>query len=499
MVSPIIAPLCIAVMIALMTPNVCANPLFSKVFDSQKTSDSSIYAASVVTQDKTGIRWDLSGAYGTINTNNPIGNQMSLDTLTRVNQLSEVVVCLAALKLNKDNALSLDNPLSTEFTPQSATFTHPDTAKTLTVNMLMTHTSLLNEVGFSTFFQITTLGTPPTGAIDFTRFILSYFFQTVNGVVTLKTTIWTNVAAGSAHRYSYSRANIALLAFYLDRFIARNTPSGATNLDTYIQRAIFGPMGIQDSFFQSEDGSYPSNVGTSERRLSDLSAPGTAPSVFVHPAKYVDVMFYSTPLDISRLSRELFLNTQSTFFSLGTSMKKPTDISASTATTGFTIRTSQTLQGLGIYYFSAVDMCNLALSSKLITACPLKSDTQVWGYISAERTTVTGFFCTDLFVTNPVCVTTFHVYFTAAIPKSANLALAMAAVAIQEAVGDKASVIVTNTDGSSDRLYGLWVFFGVVGTITFVLLAAYFTEYIIQPAPMAGGIPSVTGGKPEGM
>eukprot|EP00759_Apiculatamorpha_spiralis_P000509 PhF_6_TR1015/c0_g1_i4/m.2034 len=483
---------------ATLIPLVDANALFSKVFDSQRSTDTGLYGASVFTQDKTGVRWDLSGAYGSINVGSvDRQNLMNLDSILRTNTMSEMLVAIVALRLSSTdggNLLTLDNPLLTTYTPNGAQFTHPDTGKSLTPNMLLTHTSLLNEVGFGSYFTTTTLGQIPTGALDFTGFVNGYFFQRDSGVPTLKTTIWINVASGSTHRYSYSRANIALLAFYLDRLIGATTSLGATGLEQYITNNVLSPMSLSDTFYEKEDGSFPNNYGTSQRRVTDLSTPGTTPTVFIHPAKFVDVMMFSTALDISRMARELFLNEKSLFFTYGTRMKSPMDITASSATSGFTIRSGQIRQGVGIFYMDAVKMCNLAITQKYETSCPFLSDTQVWGYIAGERTTLTGFFCTDLDLTRPVCVTVTYAYYTTTGAKSTDIILAMAAVAFQEALGDKASILVTNTDNSADKLYGLWVFFGVVGVITFVLLAAYFTEYIVQPAPIAGGMPTKADG-----
>eukprot|EP00760_Papus_ankaliazontas_P030143 PhM_4_TR4622/c0_g1_i1/m.43131 len=468
-----------------------ANGVFQAVFNSQKAADSTLYGASVITTDLNGLRWDLSGAYGIVNSASQI---MNLDTILRVNTMSEVLLAIVAERLVDANILTVSSTLSTSYTPNGASFTHPNTGRTLTVEMLLTHTSMLNEVSWASYFTTTNEGTALTSPVDFAAFVNSYFFVTTSGTTSLKSNIWITTTASTTHRYSFSRANIALLAYYLDRLIAARKPSSATSLETYLQAVVLNSMSLSDTFYENEAGTYPGNYLLNARRAKDLSSATATATVFVHPAKYADVMLYSTPLDLARMARDLFINSNTAtnpFYTIGTRMKATTDITSSVSTDGYTVRIGQSRQGIGIFYFDGAKMCSLALASRLVTACPLTATSNVWGYLAAERTTLTGFFCTDHNIQNPTCVVTTHLYYSSSTAKSNDLAMTMAAVAFQSALGTQASLVVTTTSGSNDSLFGLWVFFGVVGVILFVLLAAYFTEYIIQPAPIAGGMPAV--------
>jgi len=59
---------------------------------------------------------------------------------------------------------------------------------------------------------------------------------------------------------------------------------------------------------------------------------------------------------------------------------------------------------------------------------------------------------------------------------------------MQLAFGDQTSQTVVSNPTTRDGLYPLWIALIVAGVLIFVLLAAYFAEFIVGEAPVASGL-----------
>eukprot|EP00672_Neobodo_designis_P016755 CAMPEP_0174835638 /NCGR_PEP_ID=MMETSP1114-20130205/5506_1 /TAXON_ID=312471 /ORGANISM="Neobodo designis, Strain CCAP 1951/1" /LENGTH=516 /DNA_ID=CAMNT_0016069591 /DNA_START=56 /DNA_END=1606 /DNA_ORIENTATION=- len=465
------------------------------VFNYQVQSDTTLQAAAAAVLDTSSFRSQLSGAFGFADRTN--GNAMMLDNIVRVNTLSETLVVAAALRLVAASVLpSIDSTIPTTYLPQQVSLINPAHATTpITLRMLMTHTSTLSDASFETARR-----TSPTAVVDLRSFVTSYMVTSSGGVNTLSTSIFTAGATpGSTAAYNYARINTAVLTFIIEMAVIANpgqiTGTTYTAL-AYVREKILSPLGMSDTVTMTTTGGFPTlsypTLGDaySERVVEDRSSAGTTlTSRTLHPAYFSDYMTFSSPLDLARLVQSLFLSTStstsSNLAAIGNVMKSKTVVNGGVS--------AMTATGLGIMYFNGATMCASALATGAITKCPLTAAHNVWGFVSSGQFSLVGYYCTDaVSTTNPTCVTTVHTYNDAgsAGTKPVELSQAMAAAALQLAIGDTSQVSQTTVSSSSrSDLYGVWVFFGVLGVLIFVFLASYATEAIIQPAPVTNGVP----------
>lgn len=466
-----------------------------KVFNYQVQADSSIQGGAVAVFDTTGFNSLISGSFGYADRVN--GIPMMLDSGVRMNTLAEQLIVAAALKLVSASILSLDSAIPSAYLPRQVPLVNPAfPSTTITLRMLMTHTSTLSDASFETSSR-----TSPSAVVDLQTFVVGYCITTSGGVNVLSSSLFTSTAQpGTAAAYSYAKINSALLTFVVELAVLANpklvTSTTYTALE-YVREAVLGPLGMSDTFTLTLDGgfptlSYPSGGPVYTNTLvADLSSAGTAISTkTLHPAYFSDYMTMSTALDMASFVRALFLvstsaSTTGSLATAGTLMKqtKQTVTSATTAVTA---------TGLGVLFFNGATMCASALATSAVTVCPLSATNNIWGFVSSEAFSQVGYYCTDwASTTNPTCVVTVHTFNDAGTTfKDASISQAMAAAALQLATGDTTVVSQSTVSTSAtSNLYGVWVFFGVLGVLVFVLAASYFTEYIIQPAPVIGGVP----------
>lgn len=477
-----------------------ATTSMQKYYTVLKSRDSSIFGANTVALDSAnGIRFAIG-----MGINSADASPMTPSVSFRMNGAAELLGTTAVLQLISVGAIpfTLDAVIPPSYLPRGVTnFVNPNFAATgISMRMLLQHTSSLAASaapngGFS-FDDPSFLVATPGPALSLTSFCNQYF-ATDNGAggYTTQSAIWANLQPGLATSYTFSKANIALLAYIAEQAIV-NTPTLVSSvnktLTAYIQEAFFAPLGMTGSFAMSSTGSFPLMTdpygSTMFQRgggvVADLSKSGTtqaASSSLLHPVAVADYMYYTTALDLARFARALWLNGK--FASVGTQM-----VSTSfTATTGIT---AQRAQGLGVYFFNGAQLCSVVSSSGLFSSCLLSSTTTVFGIVGSGTQGSVAVLCTTASgSSNPLCSVAQVSQYTQSTASSKSVALGFAAASLQAAFGSSSGSYYFNPT-SSDPLDGFFVFLGVAGALIFIVVAAYLAEHLIQPAPvLAAALP----------
>lgn len=479
-----------------------ATAAIKKAFAFQQRGDSTLLATSVVTQDalRTVANYDSVGAGGS-----SLSVPFESTTPVRMNHLSELLVTTAVMLMIDANLLpALDSAIPTQYLPRGIAFFNPAYPSTpLTLRHLLTHTSTITDGKFATFAK-----TSPDPVLDIRSFAEAYFLQSSQGAFTIATDIFTAKSPGTSASYQYSKANIALLTFIGEQVVIATPTVVSTTQKTflsYVHEKIISPLGMTSTFVRMPDGSLPqlayqSNVPLfNDAVMQDQSSAGVEMTrITTHPAYFAQSMAYSTTGDVSKLMRALFFDprtaTTSSFRSIGSRMKSTT-ISVLGLTTA---NTAQVSQGLGIMFFDGAQVCSFALTTGAVSRCPFSSTSSVWGVVATGEHSQMSAICSDsLSSTNPTCVTSAHAFFQSATVKSSQLGLAMAGASFQSSIGDTSTITQTGSSvNGNNALYGVWVFFGVIGVLIFTVVAAYVTEYVIQPAPAITGVAPPTAAVP---
>jgi CubicO group peptidase (beta-lactamase class C family) len=474
---------CLAVLVLLLAG--CASAVDVSTLESVwkyqlSLVDTTLQGVAVTVFDSTSFTSKLSGAFGTSDKTN--GDPMLLDSMVSMNTASEGLVVAAALRLVANGVLTLDGAISTTLLPTgSIPFVNPSYPSTqISIKMLMTHTSSLSDSTFETYKKTT-----GTLLADLQSFVTAYMLT--DDRLSLRSGLFaTGVQPG---QYSYARINSALLSLVVE---LANRVTYGTALG-YVRATVLAPLGMSNTVTLTLLGAppaltYPSEGPVYGETMTELLNSGNQPTTArpIHPAYFSDYSTYTNTLDLTRFLRSLFLTSTSSstanLITIGNSMKTKT-ITTATGVTG------QTGAGPGTMFFNGNTMCNEALATSAVTKCPLTASSNIWGWVSSGPYSQVGWYCTDAFSGRTTCVTTVHTYTEASL-KTVQLSYAMAAAAFQLTGGDTSTITQTTLDSSSrSSLYGVWVFFGVLGVLIFVLVASYFTEYIIQPAPIVSGVP----------
>eukprot|EP00744_Colponema_vietnamica_P003824 GILI01005803.1.p1 GENE.GILI01005803.1~~GILI01005803.1.p1 ORF type:complete len:253 (+),score=59.71 GILI01005803.1:68-760(+) len=197
-------------------------------------------------------------------------------------------------------------------------------------------------------------------------------------------------------------------------------------------------------------------------------------------------MFYSTTENLARLARSLFIETNGLFAAPGAQMK----LSPLVVTSSSSVRLGQLMQSYGLTYYSGNYLCNLVYGSMSGITCALTDSHTIWGSYAVGLQNMWGYFCITVSSVT-TCTTVMLHYYETSTARSPNLILGAAALSLSDAVSSSSSSGGQSSQSSTtydEGLTGLWVALGVCLVIVFVLAAAYFTEYIVQPAPVPSGI-----------
>ena len=362
---------------------------------------------------------------------------------------------------------------------------------TITLQMLLQHQSGLADAPFDTFTV-----NAPTAVATFSTFCNNYFTTAATGG---GFTMASNLFSGVTGNYSYSRMNVVLLTCIIENYVSskKTSLSGPLTAASYIQNAIFNPLGMVSTFTVNSTGGLPLSTYPLGAPIYSGSLVQDLPSGSVstlNPGFTADLMYFTSSADLAAFVRSAFITSSPTgiFSAFGTTMKTP--MSSSSFSSSVRAVIGQTT--FSLYTFDPSVMCSLAINSGFETTCPLTTSSTVYGYMSRGRFSVVGFFCTSQSSTTPTCVNVHFSHYdvgtspsAAVVTKQYELLLGMAAVAFCESIGTSSIALLYLGPGKTTDLYGLYVFIGVSGIVAFVLIASYITEYLVQPAPVATGLP----------
>eukprot|EP00756_Hemistasia_phaeocysticola_P034329 Hpha_TRINITY_DN16516_c1_g17::TRINITY_DN16516_c1_g17_i1::g.136861::m.136861 len=481
-----------------------------QLFENQQGSNTALYGTAVTTLLPGGttsaVSWRTSAAYGYASTASSATRAMSLDTPVRLGAVSELLVVASALLIDSI-AQNINQPVDSRYLPHDNLVLRNPAYPTqdITYKMLMWHTSSITEPGYASYASATSCTLTGVcggdSATEFRTFVEAVFAPSSStlGTTTFDPAVFGSQMPGAESSYSHSRLNTALLAYIIDGMVKDGSVSVSSQVQTigsFIEEQILVPLGMASTFYLLRDGSVPKltnqALGQYENaKVREYDSSGTADARYVHANYPGDVMQFSSSLDIGfRLASALLAPPltgdcePARLCQVGRTMRN----SMQTVTTN--ARDLQVGQGLGVVFYDPESICAETIATGLFSKCPLMTSHKVWGYVSAgmagvDRTSVPSVLCTDAAggsSERAACVSVMQaVRYNPAVTTSARQNFAMAGAAFQITFGEAETTLVSRS-GDDDDLYGLWVFFGVVGTVGFVLVASYFTEFLIQPA-----------------
>jgi CubicO group peptidase (beta-lactamase class C family) len=459
---------------------------------------SNIFGASIVTE-KT-VSTVTAGtpqvvAYGTRDPTT--ADPFLVDTPVRANTgLGELSTAVLVQKLINAQILpQLDSSVPTRFFPGGIQLLNPAfPGVPLTLRMLLTHTSSVVDNG-ALFTSPTTSGSG-VAQTSLRTYAEAYFLTAgSSGTTSVATDIWASLQPGLSSTYQYARANVVLLSYILEQVIAENptlVTSTQKTVGAYIQESVFAAVGMTDTFFVLPDGSFPMtstnfDIFSSRVAVETSISGGVVSTVPLYAGYVADVMLRTSASDVHKLMRALFLDSTSTFYTIGQQLTSAfitvTDIS----------RAGVTKQGFGIVGFDPSLLCSAASSILTFSAgCSVAAST-LYGITGVGTTTAVVAICTANVDTSTgtgtTCTTsTFSFNPTRTMPLSSTGFISAAAAFndqfIDAGVTDGTTIVPNDQQPSS--IYGFFVFLGVLGSSIGVLFLAYVGEYILRPVPLMG-------------
>eukprot|EP01063_Lacrimia_lanifica_P042040 TRINITY_DN9972_c0_g1_i1.p2 TRINITY_DN9972_c0_g1~~TRINITY_DN9972_c0_g1_i1.p2 ORF type:complete len:522 (+),score=194.27 TRINITY_DN9972_c0_g1_i1:66-1631(+) len=475
------------------------------LYDAQTKKNPSLVATTVLTALKGKTQLSNSRAFGArSSTTSAASAEMALDTEVRIGSMAEMLVVAAALTV-PEIAQTPNAQIPTEYLPNKVD-------EVISYQSLMQHTSgLIDPQGTASDYN-SKLEEPQCNWV--TGECVDNSFGQADWFATWMKNTFAVTTAGKLSRtlrdpeqtgeYRFAHLNTALLAYVLDQMVIQmeiTVKNSAKGVAALIYEAVIQPLGMSNTFYQDLRTIVP--LRGNEALSATLSSmlyeyEGSKQITMTHPNGYADVMLFSNTFDIMRFANGLLATKEgacvassATLCGVGQMMR---DKVFRVQALGQNTRSFHIQQSLGIQYFSPSVICAELTSSGVFEKCPLDDTDSVWGYITGgegrgtDRTTIAAVLCTDAsgLTEHPSCTVVLQGHKKqlnagALDPKSA---VAMAAAAMQVTFGD--TPVATSVGSDSNDLYGLWVGFGVFGTIIFVIAASYLTEFLIQPPPMVG-------------
>jgi hypothetical protein len=462
----------------------------------QAATYTNIFGGAIVTEKTTSTTTPGTPRAIAFGQRNPTTGDVFLpDTPLRANTgLGELSVAVLVQRLITAQVLpQLDSSVPTRFFPGGLQMLNPSfPGVPLTLRMLMTHTSSILDNG-ALFTSPTTSGAG-VAQTSLRTYAESYFLTSgTSGTSSVATDVWSTAQPGLTTSYQYARSNIVLLSYILEQVIAENpslVSSSQKTVAAYMQESIFAALGMTNTFVVLPDGSYPLTSTSfnvfGSRVAVETSAAGVVVSFVPLYAGYTaDVMIRTSANDVHKLMRALFLDSTSTFYTVGQTMI------ASLTTVTDSARTGVLKQGFGIVGFDPSLMCTSASSVLSFTAGCSVSASTLYGITGVGTTTSVVSVCTANIDTTAgsACTTSVLSYHPSSTMSLATTGFVAAAAAFNDQFIDSAvteGTTITPEDQSPSAIYGFYVFLGVLGSATGVLFMSYVGEYVLRPVPLLG-------------
>lgn len=392
-----------------------------------------------------------------------------------VNTLSEMWTVLVALHLAKNGLLHLHASIPNLWLPaalsSSPSLINPAFPTVpITIQHLMTHTSTLTEVGFASGYN-TTPGS--VGTLD--EFVEDLFHVYGDEIFS------TSTAPGDGATFRFSRTNIALLGYIINKVIAATEPGG---IGAYMFTNIIQPLGMFNTFVLDRHGQlgnrpYPEGITYDwlpEISLQDLSDDGTSVvnTRRITAAFIADCMFYTTTSDLFYLLQGLFLPKGLFTHTLGKQLRANAVAVNDAALPYVTHRAN------GLYLFNITRLCEeMAVDPHAATPpCSFPPGTPSYGLMASGPFNQVALVCVE--GTSSSCSGASVSYYHHA-DRMFNSSVYIRNYALSLSLASITSAMDAGTaDGG---IQGIFVFTGVFATIVVVLLSSYIADYLIQPAP----------------
>lgn len=466
--------------------------------DARPRGDRTIFAAAVVSVDSTGVLNEGTFAAGFRNPE--LQAPMMIDNSLRANAAGELLLGLVTMQLIDQQLLpTLDSSIPASLFPKGVTLVNPNhLGVPLTLRHLLTHTSSLRDS--DRFVPAPVVSGGGNSVLTLAAFCEAYFVAADGPTrFSAQTDIWGTEGAPGPNNYGFAQSNIALLSFIVEtalRSDATKVKNVANPLAAYIEESIFGALGMTGSYFLNRDGSTPLIEGGfrvfDQRKVSETTQnEATTEQVPIRAPFLADAMFITSAADLAKLVAALFVNTASAHFRLGQIMRTQV-INVTDAR-----RPGVIGQGFGIVEFDAAFVCSAVatISDTTAAGCSLTSNRQLYGVISIGDQTAVSAVCTTAplvsgQVAQTACTTTVHAFYPVN-AQTTRLSLAAAGAALNNAFIDPALFEGDTFDEARMTRSGWFsfsAFLGLFGTVVAVLLFAYFAEYFIHPAPLAGAV-----------
>jgi hypothetical protein len=479
--------------------------LLLNIIKAQHTGDATTYASAVSTSSTTGTQNSAIGAVGIMTAPSDSTNKQPMrpDVSVRAGGFGEVLLAVTVQSLVDRQILpQIDSSIPSRLLPAGIAFIHPRfLAKPMTLRQLLTHTTGLQDtVRFSQspFQQNAGSG---NAVSDLRSACEDYFLTATSSGRQLATDIWVlDKEPGLTKSYLYAKSNIALLGYIVQMIIGERATlvSGPKTVGGLIQEFILTPLGMTNTFFLLPDGSVPRvSVGLTQmtgKRVVELnSAGGVTTTQPIHAVYVADAMCFTSATDVNKLLNALFVDSTSSYFSIGTSLL------AGSITVTDSLRPGVKKVGLGgIVTFDATAICTKWTAASRTSQCALSANRPVYGVTTTGSTSAVLGICTDAPTVTGTTAATSIKACTAAVQAynvqtsrpNTNLFVAAAGAMDQLFIDRTLSEGATITNDSQRRtdFFGFLVFVGVLIVVFVVLMAAYFVEYIVQPAPIAGSV-----------
>lgn len=466
----------------------------------QAATFSNIFGGAVVTQSAsaTGSLTSLdSAAFGLRSpaTNDPFVVDTPLRANTGVGELT--IAVLVQSLVNLQLLPQLDQSIPSRLFPGGIQIMNPAfSGAQLTLRTLLQHTSgLIDKPDFLTSPSTSGNGNAQTSLRAYAQ---SYFLETgdAGGTSVISARgIWDPTKQpGLPSSFKFARANIVLLSFILEQVLLENPTRVASDQKTVasmMYEMVFSPLGMTNTFIVLPDGSLPHsssgfNVFAS-KVAPDTTAFGSALStVTLYAAYTADYMIRTSASDVNKLMRALFLDTSSSFASIGTQLR------ASLIAVTDTDRVGVTHQGFGIVQFSSATVCSAASATLSLVAGCIVQDSTLFGMVGLGSGSAVTSMCTaNIGTTGSSCSTAVFAFHP-----SAPLSLASTGYVAHVAAFNDLFIDAAVTDGATitpdtqrpTTMYGFGVFLGVFGACIGALFLAYIAEYVLQPVPLIGSI-----------
>lgn len=457
--------------------------LTTLVYQSLADADASLIGGATIAIGKDGPYWPSSQAFGR---GVRAGQRMDLSACTNMNTMFELLTSASLVKLFQDTQFtpSLDDPIAASLSPFGIPIVNPTTGVAVTYRHLMQHTSTITDSGFSAYTRTT-----PATVGSLASFVEAYLTTGSGG--TLQPSAFSSREPGSPSAYSFARANIALVAYIINRVISTQGLSYLGVADYAFQNFV-APMGLSSTFFLQTDGSAAKVVappaysgaftGVDPTNAANYAAfyqncivdqDMTTSGVLIHPAFVSDYMPYTTAEDIARLVFNLFLSGKQRWTTVSNELRSVFVLSQNSGRVPF-----QTATGLGLMFFDGQAMCDTALAAGVLSSCPLVNITRPYGYLTSRDKVQTGFVCGDDTSIGPLCVVNTFVFSGASSSRDATAFVSLTAATFQDLAGDPfAASGVVVAPPEKDEWFGVYVFLGVYGTLVVVYIITKIVIY----------------------